>query len=100
MAYVKIRDVDKQKVTSSSNHLKGIRQDMTKKPFEATQAVLKYVGLPLIIAGIVIAAILLTPMKEKAEMVPTRNPSEMEASVPPIDANAPATTKTATFALG
>jgi hypothetical protein len=39
-------------------------------------------------------------MKEKAEMIPTRNPSEMEASVPPIDANAPATTKTATFALG
>jgi hypothetical protein len=73
---------------------------MTKRTTEATRAVLKYVALSLIVVGIAIAAILLMPMKERAEMTPSRTASEMEASVPAIDANAPATTKTATFALG
>jgi len=73
---------------------------MTNKTSEAIRAILRYIALPLTVAGILIAAILLTPMKEKATVIPSTASSQTEPDVPPMDANAPIETEAATFAMG
>jgi hypothetical protein len=55
--------------------------------------------LPLIITGIVIAAILLTATKEEPTMSASST-DQAATSLPPIDLEAPQETETATFAMG
>ena len=75
--------------------------DKTDKTSKPIHTLLKYIAVPLAIAGIVIAAILLTPRKENATMTPVRTPTEVEdTTIPVIDRNAPTDTETATFAMG
>jgi hypothetical protein len=73
---------------------------MTNKRDRAIHVTLTRVALPLAIAGIVIAMVLLLPMKERATMMSSNGPSQAGSRIPPIDRNAPAKTKTATLAMG
>jgi hypothetical protein len=59
-------------------------------------------GLALVVAlaGFVIVALLLIPQKESETLYQTAKPAGTKTEIPPIDANAPARTKTATFAMG
>jgi hypothetical protein len=57
-------------------------------------------ALVLSLAGLVVVAVLLTPKKERAAMLPTATPAQTRLGIPLIDANAPTHTKTATFAMG
>lgn len=74
------------------------------KPSEATRPLLRRVALTVIFGGIAILAILFISTRGKATMVPTETASEttsdVASSIPPIDADAPTETKTATFAMG
>jgi hypothetical protein len=58
------------------------------------------IGLVLVLAGLAIVAARFTSAKERTTMVPTASPAQAEKIAPPIDANAPDRTETATFALG
>ena len=61
---------------------------------------LRHIALVLPLAGLVVVAALLIPTKERATMLPTATPAQTKIDTPPIDANGPAHTKTATFAMG
>jgi len=57
-------------------------------------------GLVLVVAGLAIVAARLAPAKERATLAPTLPPARNDRNTPPMDANTPAHTETATFALG
>jgi hypothetical protein len=61
---------------------------------------LRQLALALSLAGLVILAVLLIPEKESATMLPTATSLDTMTAIPPIDANAPTQTRTATFAMG
>jgi hypothetical protein len=79
---------------------------------EAPRPILRRVALTVSLAGIAVVAILLISMRGSEPMVPTEAGSEtvpeikadlsddLIDGIPPIDANAPGDTKTATFAMG
>ena len=80
---------------------------MTNEPSRPRRAILRYLGLTLIVVGIVAAAIGIVttaisvgPLEERADMNAWSTPTEMKGRIPQIDLNAPTETKTATFALG
>ncbi|MFN2290923.1 MAG: hypothetical protein ACK2UC_07030 [Anaerolineae bacterium] len=62
------------------------------------------VALPLlgvvVVAGILVLALGSGAGKGSDREAVLKNPAAPEAGIPPIDANAPAETRTATFALG
>ncbi|MGD9028858.1 MAG: hypothetical protein PVG25_03510 [Anaerolineae bacterium] len=76
---------------------------MNKQPAEG-RSFLRQLAPVLFAAGLVLVIVLLTPRKESATMLPTATPAETTVEtttgIPPIDANAPTETKTATFAMG
>jgi hypothetical protein len=61
---------------------------------------MRQLALVLSLAGLLIAAILLLPTKERSTMRLAATPVQTRLGIPPIDANLPAQTKTATFAMG
>lgn len=65
---------------------------------------LRWLALVLSLVGLATLVVLLIPRKESATMLPAATPTAMtvetRTNIPPIDANAPTETKTATFALG
>jgi hypothetical protein len=67
---------------------------------EAARPTLRRVALAASLVGIAVAAILFISMRGREPMVPTEARSDARADMPPIDANAPGETKTATFAMG
>jgi hypothetical protein len=75
---------------------------------EAARPTLRRVALAVSLAGIAVVAILFISMRGSDPMVPTEAGSETgseissdhRGGIPPIDADAPAETKTATFAMG
>ena len=76
---------------------------MDNRP-EAPRSTLRRVALAVGLVGIAVVAILFISMRERGPMVPTEAGSdtgpERRDTIPPIDANAPSETKTATFAMG
>lgn len=73
---------------------------MPHERLDATRAVLRHLALPLTIAGIALAAILLLRTRETATMSSPTKPEDPGITIPPIDLAAPTDTKTATFAMG
>jgi hypothetical protein len=78
------------------------------KRSEASRPTLRRVALAASLVGIAVVAILFVSMRGRGPMVPTETESEtgseiradLSDGIPPIDANAPRETKTATFAMG
>jgi len=79
---------------------------------EAARPTLRRVALAVSLVGIAVVAILFISMRGRGPMVPTEAGSETgpeirtdlsddrRDDIPPIDADAPGETKTATFAMG
>ena len=72
---------------------------------EETQSTWRRVGAAVIIGAVLIAviiivAIALNSMKGRETMGPEETPSGMTTGIPPIDAEPPTETETATFAMG
>ncbi|MEA3377225.1 MAG: hypothetical protein U9R72_13625 [Chloroflexota bacterium] len=71
------------------------RKERMSEPPETRGSTLKRVAL-----GVAMGAILLASNRGRATMVPTETSRDAKPAVPPIDANRPAETETATFAMG
>ena len=70
------------------------------KPTLASRTALRRILLAGALAGTVIAGLLLVSTLRRTTMDPREASSERQPDVPLIDANVPAVTNTATFAMG
>lgn len=76
------------------------RKERMSEPPETRGSTLKRVALGVALGGVAMGAILLASNRGRATMVPTETSRDAKPAVPPIDANRPAETETATFAMG
>jgi hypothetical protein len=95
--YVKIYDTNQ---TYNAVSPEAIAKRPMNRSTAGSRPFLKHLALVLSLAGFVVVAVLLIPTKERATMLPPAAPAQTKIDTPPIDANAPTNTKTATFALG
>jgi hypothetical protein len=70
------------------------------QPIAGSLWYLRQLALVLSLAGLVILGFLLIPTEERATMRSPATLAQTKTGIPPLDANAPAHTKTATFAMG